>query len=248
MKTKSDLIKVFKTIMNTTLGILTFCTISCTETKTPTHKAAEIIDRLEKNAEVEFIDYKSNKPSMIVSFPGESSTYVMKYDLLTGTADTIASDLIARPLAVREGNKYYLIVAPEFAEGAERLSFSPFLYKKGSTTYDSWIKDPETGKELVASSFMIDNVAQQLVLTGLYNQDKVFEDRYDVFDFDGNHQYSATYKHSKELPKSESQDATYLWQCNKCGKKKTSSKNPNSFFDWDCSGSAHDWVKISRIE
>lgn len=220
----------------------------------PSQQAASIIDKLDENAKILSFVPKGDKPHLIVSQRTGDNYTVINHNLADKSSDTIARGIVNAPLAARQGTENNLIVSSEpDAKSDGRVCYVIAFYKKGKPDEEPSrleITNNDKGIVIYPTSFVIDDDARQITITGVSENNADITDINMTFDFDGkmvSDRSVSIRRPDPEIARRAQQSAgsaMYLWQCEKCGKRVNKSKNPGQ--DW-LSGCWHEWVNLGRV-
>ena len=233
-------------------AVLTLALVTASCSSGPAHKAASVIDKLGDDAKVLSFNPKGNEPYMIVAQHDDTAHAVIKYNLADNSCDTVATGLKSTPLAVRQGKESYLVVssAPDPLNEGRECALVAF-YKKGEPGTELSrveISNEDNGTVTLPSSFIINDEAQQIAVTGVSVNNADVTNIYVTFDFDGRQiddRCISIKRPDPALVRSQQGVAMYLWQCEKCGRRVNKSKNPGQDL---ISGCWHNWVNLGRVD
>ncbi|MDE5801071.1 MAG: hypothetical protein K2H74_08635 [Paramuribaculum sp.] len=231
----------------------TVCFLSSCSTYTD--KANDIIGSLSENEGVISVELLGDDPEVITySMGADSITAILIHSLNTNTVDTLTRFLpgfkMLESVPVEDG--YLIVYCQERQDGNEHYIYHAQIKRhignpKEASNTD--LRVDETRPELWASGYVIDREAKKITLNSYDVQPSHAVIYHTVYDFKGNKLVSDPVhidipQKSQASPSSSS--AMYLWQCQRCGAKKNSRKNPGPGLGL---GSCwHEWVNIGRVD
>ena len=246
------------------IGLILVAGITLTSCGSPADKAKKIEKGLSNNAGVLYKDVQSENPQIITySIEPDSTTVVLIHDLRANKTDTLTTLIpqshIVEVVPVEDG--YLYIQKQERQDGNEHYLYQAAIERnidnpeERTTTYLRVVPDCE---EVASSAYVIDRKGKKITLSS-YHVVSTYADIYHtVYDFKGNKivedPIHINIPTQQTYTSSPARSTEYVWECQKCGKKRTSSKKP-SIFDFTCHGNgerdgfgnSHEWVKIGEI-
>ncbi|MDE5772912.1 MAG: hypothetical protein K2H86_00460 [Muribaculaceae bacterium] len=230
--------------------------ISCSS---PADKAKKIEEGLSENGGVLYKELEGENPQIVTySLESDSTTVILVDNLKSDRTDTLSrltNCEIVEVVPVEDG---WLYVAKQAREDGKEH----FLYKANIKRHIDNPKeqtltslDVVDGKEnLWASGYVIDREGRKITLSSYEMFNDYFEIYHTVYDFKGNKVVEDPIHIDIPKPQpqvSESSNATYLWQCDKCGKRVNSGKKPRVWgtfgFEGCINATAHEWVNLGRV-
>lgn len=232
------------------LALISSGLLSCSD---PAGKAKKIEDSLTEKEGVVYKNLEGDNPQIITySVNPDSTTVVLVHNLRTNSKDTLSQLpnglTVSEVVPIEDG--YLYMIRQERSDGKDHYLYQGIIKRnidnpkeKSKTILN--VKDSK--EELWASGYVIDKEKKKIILNS-YEVAPEFVDIYHtVYDFKGNKIVEDPVHINIPKPQtytaSES-SASYLWQCDDCGKRVNSGKKPSSL---SLDGCWHQWVNLGRV-
>lgn len=236
--------------------------LSCSS---PADKAKKIEEGLSQNGKVLYKDVVSENPQLVTyTMRPDSSIVSLVYDLKSDRVDTLI-DLrkgveIVEVVPVEDG--FLNVFREKMTDGKERfLYLSAIIRNVGNPKERSqiFLNTVDGREEIWATSYVIDRDNKKITLSSYEVTPSSVDIFRTMYDFKGNKIVDEPVHVNIPTPQtyssSSNQTTEYIWECQKCGEKRTSAKKP-SILEFTCHGNgeregfgnSHSWVKVGKIE
>ena len=192
----------------------------------------------------------------------DSTLAAVVYSLETEKIDTLASmsntNAFCEAIPVNTG--YIIITRENRPDGNYHYIYQAYILRNPKDPKARSIQKlliDKNDKSLAGSGYVIDKESRTLTLASYDKDDDEVIIYHTVYDFDGNQILEDPIKFDLRpiMPTPAYNEATYIWECQYCGEKRNSAKNPGPW-EFTCHGrgeregfgNSHKWVKIGRVD
>ena len=255
------MIKISKAL--TKLSCVCALVVIVASCSSPEKKAMEYMAQLNKNDKVLNMNLIGENKEIISSIQVNDSTLAaVIYSLESEKIATLASmsNAFAFCEAIPVNTGYMVITRENRLDNNYHYIYQAYIIRNHTDPKARSIQKlliDKNNNNLAGSGYVIDKESKTLTLASYDKDDNEITIYHTVYDFDGNQILEDPIEFDLRpiMPTPAYNEATYIWECQYCGEKRNSAKDPGPW-EFTCHGrgeakdfgNSHKWVKIGRVD